>query len=171
MSGGCVCRKHNVKFYNQNYCDYCKQEQIKMTRDEAQKIFENCKYSLIDTFEALGLLKFDEAEMEIWRRNDNVDCAFPKGHDPNTARNCFNWTKVVKPQIHWRNNYGNECYFSDGFDPNTNAANVVWTKVTKPQSEFLTIHVGNHTHDVALETIVNALKAKGYVVYSPGKLS
>lgn len=139
-----------------------------MTREEAgKKVCSVPGYDerFIYALEALGLLKFDEGEMIEWRCEDVVH-RYPKGFDPNRNDSSV-WTKIVKPQIHWRNNYGNECYFSDGFDPNTNTANVVWTKVTKPQSEFLTIPVGSHTHDVALETIVKALKAKGLRVFGP----
>lgn len=122
------------------FYDRSKQEQIKMTREEARKLISQkhdgviTAGALLNCLEALGLLKFDEPEMVEWRCEGIVH-RYPKGYDPNRS------------------------------------SGLLWTKVIRPQSEFLTIHVGNHTHDVALETIVKALKAKGYVVYSPGKLS
>lgn len=84
--------------HEQNYCELCKQQQekTKMTRDEATKILQTCKYSFIDTLEALGLLKFNEPsklEMVEWHC-EGIIHRYPKGYDPNHSSGLI-WIKVA----------------------------------------------------------------------------
>lgn len=61
--GDYYCMKHNVRYHNLDHCYKCrneKQEQMKMTREEAKEKVLSWT-SLVDALETLGLLKFEEA--------------------------------------------------------------------------------------------------------------
>jgi hypothetical protein len=77
-----------------------KQEQSKMTREEAYKVARKWLTeadSVVDCLEALGLLKFDEVETQLWRCGQGETRAFAKGIDPNHSSG-YVWTKVYSQQ-------------------------------------------------------------------------
>lgn len=169
--------------------DSGKQEQTKMTRDEATKLVAKaCGVpvgamgggNIVDALEALGLIKFDEPEMvaEDNKPSPSMVIRSKLIGLVNQSMQCADGiiNALYKAGYTISNQKGElklsksiySCGITEGNLKALNASGyeIVYTGVTTSSStEFLTISVGTHTHTVALETIIKALNAKGCTVY------
>ncbi len=106
--------------------------------------------------------KVEPKKQVEWIKNGSHSW-FSEGFDPNIAYGSDGtWTKVEpkpKKQVEWYNMIEDRsAFFYEGHNPGIDWRRAVSDKL----SETLTIYVGTHSHDVSLEAIEKALRAKGY---------